>query len=180
MTGPIGLLVGLLTPSPLGPILSRVRPNGLAPGTALGMQRAVAADVATAGALRGGLSGRSGSEADYPEEQASGDAALGAPLLHVTDGLASRVPRPTSWYTPNLPAGLIEGRGTGYVTDAYNKGWVILRRLPWGGSTRDHAPIVVDSTLLSPRDRAPLPADMATTYAATHKGATRLEDMFGD
>jgi hypothetical protein len=175
MAGPLGMLLGLLTPSPVGAVTAAVGPNPYAPK--LPGQQAIAADQVVSGALRGGLSGLTGSEADVQDEQISGQD-LGNPLLRIVDGLTKRVPQWTSWYLPNLPDELVEGRGTG-PTGAYEKGWIVLRREPWGATTRNR-PKMIASTLLSPRDRAPLPADMATTYQDAHKGATRLEDMFGD
>jgi hypothetical protein len=176
--GVLGTLVGLLLPSPLEMVRQRSRPNPYA--TSLPSQAAIAAAPPATG-LRGGLSGRTGSEADYAEEQAYADSNIGAPLRAVADDLGRRVPMPTSWYFPNLPDDLIEGRGTGYFTGAYNKGWVVLRRVPvWGATTRDSSPHIIGTTLLSPRDRAPLPRDVVAAYNEQHKGATRLEDKFGD
>jgi len=171
-------LVGLLLPSPLEMVRQRSRPNPYA--TSLPSQAAIAGQ-APPGGLRGGLSGRTGSEADYSTEQSYGDANLGAPVRPINDGLVSAVPLPPSRYFPNLPDDLIEGRGTGYFTGAYNKGWVVLRRATvWGASSRGDAPHVIGTTLLSPRDRSPLPRDVVAAWNEQHKGATRLEDKFGD
>jgi hypothetical protein len=179
LTGALTTLVGLLLPSPLEMVRARSRPNPYE--TSMPGQAAIAAAAAPAGGLRGGLSGRTGSEADYETEQRYGDAAVGAPLRPINAGLVSAVPLPPSRYFPHLPDDLIEGRGTGYFTGAYNKGWVRLRRATvWGASSRGDAPHVIGTTLLSPRDRAPLPRDVVAAYNQQHQGATRLEDKFGD
>jgi len=177
---PLAFVAGLFTPSPsFGEIRRAVHPSPYR--QAMPNQVAVAAAQAPTGMLRGGLSGLTGSEADYQDEQRYADAAIGGPLRAVADDLGRRMPMYTSWYQPNLPDDLIEGRGTGPQTGAYNKGWVILRRLPvWGATTRDSAPHVIGTTLLDPRFRAPLPRDVVVAYNDGHKGATRLEDMFGD
>jgi hypothetical protein len=179
--GPLAFLVGFLTPSvSLGDVKAATRPRSYA--RAMPSQVDIAAAQATSSTLRGGLSGLSGSEADYSDEQVSGDASRGSPLEALNAGLVRRVPMPTSWYVPNLPPELVEGRGTGYLTGAYNKGWVrLLRRgTVWGATTRDTAPNVQTATLLEPDEKTPLPRDMAAAFASERKGRTRLMDFFGD
>lgn len=179
--GPLAFLAGFLTPSvSLGDVVAATRPRSYA--RAMPSQTTIAAAQSTGTTLRGGLSGLTGSEADYPEEQAAGDSNIGAPLIALNEGLARRAPMPTSWYVPNLPPELIEGRGTGYVTDAYNKGWVRLlkRGTVWGATTRNTAPNVQPGTLLTPGERTPLPRDMVTAFQDQRRGATRLMDFFGD
>lgn len=180
--GPLAFLVGFLTPSvSLSDVRGFVKPNPYA--KAMPSQVQAAAATFPRGTLRGGLSGLTGSEADYPDEQKAGNASIGAPLDKLNDGLARRAPMPASWYHPHFPAGLVEGRGTGPQTGAYNKGWVRLRiggGAGWGATTRDTAPSVKAGTLLWPTDRAPLPGDVAQAYQDAHKGRTRLSDMFGD
>lgn len=182
LPAPVALLVGFLTPSvSLGDVTRAVHPNRYA--ASMPGQVAMAGAQAPGGKLRGGLSGLTGSEADYEDEQITGDATRGAPLDALMAGLVRRVPMPVSWYTPNLPPALVEGRGTGPQTGAYNKGWVRLlinRGDRWGATTRSASPNVQTATLLEPGERAPLPRDMADAYAAANKGATRLSDMFGD
>lgn len=178
--GPLALLA-LFLPSPVDVVKRSVRPNAYS--SSMPSQAAAAQDQTLRGALRGGFSGLTGSEQDYADEQASGDSSRGAPLATTNDGLTKRVPQFTSWYAANLPAGLIEGRGTGPQTGAYNKGWINL--LPgdgrsWGATTRDSAPHVIPTTLLYATDRAPLPRAVADAYAAQHRGRTRLTDHFGD
>lgn len=177
-----GILAGVLTPGlSLGDIRKAVHPNAYR--TAMPSQVAIAGAATPRGALRGGIFGGSGSEADYPQEQASGNATIGAPIDHITAGLTRRAPMPSSWYVPHLPGGLIEGRGTGPQTGAYNKGWVRLRiggGRGWGATTRDTAPSIKKATLLVPTDRTPLPRDVAAGFDSSNKGHTRLMDKFGD
>lgn len=180
----VAFLIGAFTPSPsFGEVKAMARPSPYS--RALPSQVAHAAAVGLPGGFGPNLSGRTGSEADWADvaELWTGEDSAG--LLHVTDGLARRAPMPASWYSPHLPADLVEGRGTGYVTDAYNKGFVNLRvagKTSWGASAGygSSRPNVQAATLLVPTEKTPLPAAMENSYQATHKGATRLSDMFGD
>lgn len=180
--GPLALLVGFLTPSvSLGDVKAATHPNRYA--ASMPSQSAAAIAQAPRGMLQGGLSGLTGSEADYEEEQIAGRSNIGGALDALNDGLARRVPMPTSWYLPNLPAELVEGRGTGYLTGAYNKGWVRIlvdQGKRWGASSRSASPNVQTATLLEPDEKTPLPRDVVAAYATNNKGATRLSDMFGD
>lgn len=177
LAGPLAFAIGLMTPSPsYGELMRRF-------GQRTPYAAAMPAQVAflESRGLRPTLDALAGSEAWTDQ------VTMGAPssLPAVTDGLASRVVWPLGMFVPHLPAELVEGRGTGYVTDAYNKGWVRLNqagRTSWGGSAgiAAHRPVVRRDTLLEPTDRTPSARTMSTSHATTNKGQTRLSDMFGD
>ncbi len=171
----IGLagLIGLLIPSPLGAVKRATGPNPFAPH--LVNQSAIATVQGARAGLVGPFDAITGSEADYPDEQATGRSDVGGWIRQDIPAHAI----PPSVFHPNLPrTGSLIGDGTGPQT-GYNKGWVILgprRRRVWGGVPRVAKPIT--STLLDPLERAPLPDDMAAAFIANNKGATRLEDTF--
>lgn len=183
----LGFLAGALTPSPsFGEVRAAVRPNPYARAMPAQVAHvaAVASPLESIG-IQPDLSGHSGSEADWADvgELWSGDDSAG--LQHITNGLARSAPMPASWYAPHLPAELVEGRGTGYVTDAYNKGFVDLQAAgptSWGASSGygSSRPNVQAGTLLYPTETTPAPATMANDYANQNQGHTRLSDMFGD
>lgn len=181
-----GFLVGALFPSPSwGEIRAAARPSRYS--LALPAQVAHAQATGLPGGLAANLGGDelTGGEDWANEEVSAFPPAASAGLQHVTNGLARSAPMPLSWYRPNLPAGLVEGRGTGYVTDAYNKGWIDLRAAggaSWGASAGYGAakPNVQPGTLLWPTETTPAPKAMAATYQATNAGRLRLSDMFGD
>jgi hypothetical protein len=170
--------VGLFLPSPVDVAKRATQPNPYAPS--LPTQFSVALGQLSSRGIRGGLSGLTGSEADYDLEQLRGDAAIGAYLPSVRN---DDVPIPPSRLTPRLPDGVM-GHGTGPQTGAYNKGWVNLRSDPargWGGLSRtihanQHA---INGTLLDPRTRAPLPRDAQAAFEATNPDELRLEDVYG-
>lgn len=168
----IGAILGLLMPSPAAAAARAVRPNPYAPS--LPTQASFAVGQHVRAGIRSPLSGLTGSEADAPDELASGNPRPYEPLRQAISGHAI----PPSTLRPNLPAdGSLVGSGTGPAAGA-NKGWVLLGREAWGGSARAKAPRAIASTLLSPRDRTPLPRDMATGFVAANAGRTRLEDVF--
>lgn len=171
----LAALLGFLLPSPVDQARRATRPNPYAPS--LGTQFSVAIGQNVRAGIRGGLSGLTGSEADYPEEQAEGNAAIGS-----IDQWVPGRSLPPSTFTPRLPD-QVEGHGTGPQTGAYNKGWVILRaeRVAWGATARTihKAQNVINGTLLGPRDRSPLPRDVQAAYNASNPDRLRLEDQYG-
>lgn len=164
-------IAGLILPSPLEAIRAPVRPNRYA--SSLPSQSSIAGDQAMTSSIRGGLSGRSGSEADFAQEQASGSSALGAPL----DQFLPSARRPYSATHPHLPPPGQVGDGTGPFVGPF-KGWVLAIRGPRGQVL--NVPHVIPTTLLDPKSRTPKARDVVGAYDATHKGSTRLVDMFGD
>jgi len=173
-----GALIGLLLPSPVERAKRAVSPNPYAP--TLPAQFSVAVGQHVRAGISGGLSGLTGSEADYQDEQIALDAAIGGYLPSVRPDV---VPIPPSRLTPRLPD-QVEGRGTGYNTGAYNKGWVVLRRgdrTAWGATSRTihKAQNVINGILLDPLSRAPLPRDAAAAYVKNNPTEIRLEDQYG-
>lgn len=161
----------LLVPSPVDLAKRAVRPNGYA--RPLGAQAAIGSDQLARNALRGGLSGMSGSEGDYQLEQATANAGLGGPLRQFIPSAR----RPTHAYVPNLPARGV-GQGTGPFVGPF-KGWVDLRRKPGWRPTALRGQHVLPATLLSPTERSPLPADVVAAHDKAKAGHLRLMDYFG-
>ena len=179
MLGILGTIAGLILPSPVERAKRAVEPNPYAPS--LPAQFSVAVGQLTSRGIRSGLSGLTGSEADYQDEQIALDAAIGGFLPSVRPDV---VPIPPSRLTPRLPDG-VEGHGTGPQTGAYNKGWVVLPdpdRTRWGGTTRTihKAQHAINGLLLDPRTRAPLPRDAQRAYETNNPNELRLEDQYGD
>lgn len=172
----LGALLGLLLPSPVDAARRAVRPNPYAPSLPSQFSVAIGQVLGRAG-IRGGLSGLTGSEADFADELMAGDAAIGS-----IDQWVPGHSIPPSSQRPRLPDGPM-GRGTGPQTGAYNKGFVVLKseRARWGASARTihSAQNVINGTLLNPRDRSPLPRDVAAGYQENHPDLLRLEDQYG-
>lgn len=168
----LGVLVGLLLPSPVDAAKAAVQPNPYAPSLPTQANFAIGQDVRKG--LTGPWSMATGSEADYPEEQGRGDAAIGAPLLQFIPGHAL----PPSMFLPNLPPDDTSrvGQGTGPKAGPF-KGWVTPDRLPWGNS-KGRVPRIQGATLLDPKERTPLPGSMEATFMTTNAGRSRLEDVF--
>jgi hypothetical protein len=170
----LAVVAGLLLPSPLDEARRVTRPNPYVPTLSTQMNVAVGQNVRAG--IRGGLSGRSGSEADYQLEQSTGRAAIGS-LEQWVPGRSL----PPSTFTPRLPDEPA-GRGTGPQTGAYNKGFVILRdeRRRWGGSARTihRAQNVINGTMLGPRDRTPTARALGAAYVAANPDRLRLEDQY--
>lgn len=163
----------LLVPSPVDLAKRATRPNNYA--RPMGSQAAIGSDQMARNALRGGLSGQSGSEGDYQLEQHSGNPSLGAPLNQFVPSAR----RPPSAYTPNLPARGV-GQGTGPYVGPF-KGWVDLRgKKPGWRNTTLRGQHVLPATLLVPTDRSPLPRDVVKGHDAAKEGHLRLQDYFGD
>lgn len=150
----LGALLGLLLPSPLSTFLAATRPGRYAPAN-LDAQTAIA-QAQTARGLRVGLSGLSGSEADYAAGQATPDVL-------VQDLTTAR--RPVAMFTPNL-------------APRYDTRPVRLDRAPWGGDQRARSPRVLAGRLNPPTDRTPAARDVAAAYAETHPTDRRLADLF--
>lgn len=168
----IGALLGLLLPSPAAAAQRAVRPNPYAPSLPAQANFAVGQQVRAG--IRSPLSGLTGSEADAPDELASGNPRPYEPLRQAISGHAI----PPSTLRPNLPrGGSLVGSGTGEHVGP-DKGFVVSSRPAWGGSARAKSPHAIASTLLGPRDRTPLPRDMAAGFVAANAGHTRLEDVF--
>jgi len=181
-TALLGLVAGLLTPSPsYGELVAKWRGQSSRYRTAMPSQVGHARAVG----LRPTLSPLAGSE-DWSDQEAAGARSEGPALPSVTapDG-RSRVPWIPSMFVPHLPAQLIEGRGTGYETGAYPKGWIIISQAgapAWGESSGLAAsrPNVQRATLLEPTDKTPSPRAVVTAYGEANDGHTRLTDKFGD
>lgn len=166
----------LLLPSPIDFVKRAVRPNGYA--RPLGTQTAIGSDQMARNALRGGMSGMSGSEGDYQLEQATANARLGAPL----EQFIPSARRPTHAYTPNLPAQGV-GQGTGPYVGPF-KGWVTLaRKKPGWRPTSLRGQHVLPAAgvvgALAPTDRQPLPRDVVAGHDKAQSGKLRLMDYFG-
>lgn len=167
-------LVGLFLPSPVDKAKAAVKPNPYAPRLSTQFNVAVGQHVRRG--ITGGLSGLTGSEADYEAEQSRGNAALGGPLHQFIPDAA----QPPSRFRPRLPD-QVEGHGTGPQTGAYNKGFVTLdrdERTRWGGTVHRFQS-VINGVLLNPRDRAPLPRDAQEAYNRNNPNGLRLEDQYG-
>ncbi len=180
----IGTLVGLLLPSPIGRIRNAVR--GQVPGgyTAAMPAQSAFVDAGAVVGMQSTIVARVGSE-DWRNQLAAGARSEGPALPAVTRGLRSRVPWPVGMFTPNLPGRLIEGRGTGYYTGAYPKGWINVSQAgepSWGASSgiASSRPNVQRDRINEPTFVTPAPQKVADTYAAENQGHTRLTDLFGD
>lgn len=154
----IAAVLGFLFPSPLGSLRSRIEANPTAPD--LPTQSALAALQNVRPGIRGGLSGLSGSEADYADGQATPDVLAQNVSAHALPpsmfvALANRQPSMA----------------------AYDQRPVVLGRgRTWGATTRGAAQLVVSSTLLPPTARTPSPYAVAAAHAASGRG--RLTDPF--
>ncbi len=155
----LGSIVAALLPSPLGALRTRLEPNPAAPS--LPIQSAIAAGQNVRRGIRGGLSGMSGSEADYADGQRTPDVLI--------QDLSAYAIEPSRLRSPNanLPPSMY----------AYNPEPVIIRRPRWGGSTRNR-PKVVSATLLPPTSRTPGFYEMARSRQATQPNEGRLTDPF--
>lgn len=142
-----------------GQARQRVTPNPVAP--TLPAQLTFATAQTVSGGLRGGLSGWSGSEADYAAGQRTPDPLVQDLTAHA------------------LPPSMFAAQGVLLPPNAaaFYDGPVDLRRPRWGGSTRGR-PRLVSSTLLPPTARTPSAQAMAASYAAANPGKGRLSDAF--
>lgn len=180
MAGPLAFIAGLLVPSPL-------ELAGAARGQSSRFSRAMPTQVGHARAvgLQRTLAPLAGSE-DWADQWSAGDRSEGPRLPAVTSPQGrSRVPWYPSMFTPHLPAGLVEGRGTGYNTGAYNKGWINVSQPgppAWGGSAGLAAarPNAQRATLLEPTDKTPSARAVVNAYDEANAGKARLMDKFGD
>jgi hypothetical protein len=149
----LGSVLGFVGLAPLGPILDKVRPNPYAP------RLPDQVDLSTwqaGGRLRGGLSGRTGSEADWADDQEAPGPANQA------DWGGTLGP---SWFSANDPP-------------RYYTGPVRLLREPWGGDQRARAPLVRASTLGPPTAKTPLPRDVQSAYEEANAARTGPTDIF--
>ncbi len=199
MPGPTALLAfvaGALTPSPsYGELVDRFRGNSSrfahAMPTQVAYSDASAVRRATVG-VQQSLSPLAGSE-DWGDSGAdqwlAGARSEGADLPELVPATGrSRLGgfgNIVSMFVPHLPGDLIEGRGTGYNTDAYPKGWIIVSQAgppAWGGSAGLAAsrPNVQRATLLEPTDKTPKPRSVVDAYNGANPGRQRLTDLFGD
>lgn len=157
-------LAALFMPSPVAAITERTRPNPYAPRVGRSQievaLRQTFAPGAVAG-IRGGLSGQSGSEAEYAAGQATPD-------LLVQDITAHALP----------PAMFRANVGREPSIYAFNRHPVILgRAAPWGVQQRGR-PFVVATSLLPPGQRTPTAREMTKSYQARRPGRLRLDDIF--
>ncbi len=138
----LAALLGIVGLSPVQPIADRLRPNPAAPRLP---DQASLSTWQAGGRLRGGLSGRSGSEADWADDQETAapfdQAAWGGTLG-------------PSWFDANDPP-------------AYYSGPVWLVREPWGVDQRARQPLALPPTLNPPTATTPLPRDVQAGYDAT-------------
>lgn len=170
----LGALSLVLPSSPIEVVRRATGPNRYAPR--LASQQAIAATQVLRNTIRAGLSGLSGSEQDFAQEQSAGSSALGAPL----EQFIPSARRPTHAYVPNVSEDLVVGAGTGPYAGSSFKGWVVLAgRKTWGASSRALAPHVIPNTLLDPTSRSPLPQDVVAAHDKANAGNLRLQDYFG-
>jgi hypothetical protein len=158
-------LIGWLMPNPIQPIKERVKPNRYAPyvsGSVLTAALAQAFRPDAAVGIRGGLTGRSGSEADF----ATGQPTSGRLVQDVT----ARALEP-AWFGSNL--------GRPPTNAAYRQEPVVPDGPPWGGQQRGQ-PTVRRAVTLEPTGRTPLPRQLAAGFLIANQGATRLEDVFAE
>lgn len=111
--------------------------------------------------IRGGLSGLSGSETDYAEDQHTPDLLLQDLSAHA------------------LPPSMFRAQG---VLDApndpaYYRGPVDLRRPRWGNQVRG-VPRLVSATLLPPTSRTPRAEVMQAARNQARPDLARLSDVF--
>jgi hypothetical protein len=152
LLGNLGFVLG-------GRARASVAPNRAAPS--LPAQLTLATAQVMSGRLRGGLSGLSGSETDYADDQRTPDILLQDLTAHAI---------PASWFRSST-AGLAPSQA------AYYRGPVVLGRPRWGSSTRNR-PRLVSSTLLPPTARTPTGQAMAAAYAAANPTRGRITDPF--
>lgn len=157
-------LIGWLVPSPLAKVQERVRPNPYAPDVGRAHWQAAIHQAIRPGVvagIRGGLSGRSGSEAAYAEGQRTPNVLV--------QGLSAHALAP-AWFVANYGKPPTDG--------AYNRRPVLLGP-EWGVQQRG-TPMIRATSTLPPMSRTPLPRQMAAAYAATRPNALRLEDIFNE
>ena len=158
----LATLAGLFMPSPVSAIAERTRPNPYAPDVGRSHLQAALRQTLTPGSvagIRGGLSGQSGSEAEYAAGQATPDVL-------VQDITARALP----------PAMFHANVGREPSIYAFDRGPIGLG-VSWGGQQRGR-PFVVASTLLPPGQRTPTAREMAARYAAVRPNRLRLDDIF--
>lgn len=112
--------------------------------------------------IRGGLSGLSGSEADYADGQRTPDVLEQDLTAHAL---------PPSMFGPSPTLTSPPSRA------AYYTGPVDLRRPRWGGATRG-VPRLVSSTLLPPTARVPRAEVMQAARNQARPDLLRLSDVF--
>ncbi len=159
----LAAILGLFLPSPLAPVVARTRPNPYAPDVGRSQVEVALRQAASPGAvagIRGGLSGMSGSEADYAEGQVPADELVQDISAHAL---------PPAMFHANV--------GEPPSIYAFDRGPAGLARTRWGVEQRGR-PFVIASTLLPPGQRTPTPREMAGGYAASRPGRLRLDDIF--
>lgn len=149
----LAALLGIVGLSPVQPIADRLRPNPAAPRLP---DQASLSTWQAGGRLRGGLSGRSGSEADWADDQEAPGPANQA------DWGGTLGP---SWFAANAPP-------------AYYTGPVLLVRPPWGGDQRAAAPLILPSRLNPPGASTPLPRDVQAAYQEANARRLGPTDIF--
>lgn len=149
----LAAILGIIGIGPLQSVLERARPNQYAPRLP---DQSVLSTWQGGGRLRGGLTGRTGSEADWADDQEAPGPASQA------DWGGTLGP---GWFAANDPP-------------RYFTGPVALIREPWGGDQRPRSPLVLPSTLNPPRAATPLPRDVQAAYQEANARRLGPTDIF--